>query len=490
MQTCDLLIIGGGINGVGIAADAAGRGLSVILCEKDDLAAATSSTSSKLIHGGLRYLEQFNFRLVHEALTEREILLKNAPHLVQPLEFDLPISKFTRPTWFIRAGLFLYDFLAKNSSLPKAKKISFQNQILKESFKIGFKYYDCKTDDARLVIANAQQAYLKGAKILTRTKFITAKRQAQEWQVELQNKNSEKFLITAKALVNAAGPWASDITHTLLNTKQKTLRLVKGSHIVVPKLYEGHQAYLLQNNDQRVIFVIPYLQQFSLIGTTDVEFNGDPNLAHISEEEINYLCTGVNYYFKNNINQTDVVWSYAGIRSLYDSGEAKPAKVTREYHFDIQDQNSHSPLLTVLGGKLTTYRALAEHALDKLKIYFPDMGSAWTGDAILPGGDLSKPLNEFKIVLQQQYPNLPKQLLERYANNYGNLSYKLLEGVKNIDDLGRDFGAGLYQKEVEYLIQQEWAETIEDILWRRTKLGLFLSDQQKMELANFICQFS
>lgn len=487
IESCDIFIIGGGINGVGVAADAAGRGLSVVLCEQDDLASATSSASSKLIHGGLRYLEQYDFRLVREALKEQQILLKRAPHLVQPQEFILPYSRLLRPKWLIQLGLFLYDHLARRNSLPSSKKIKFTAQNpLQSDYKVGFSYFDAKTDDARLVIANAQAAKLQGAKILTRTRFLSAKRQDDHWLIELLERNShQKILIKAKAIINAAGPWANKVNQHILNIKtNSTLKLVKGSHIIVPKLYSGSQAYLLQNTDQRVVFVIPYQDQFSLIGTTDVTFAEDPASVHIVDAEIHYLCEVVNRYFKSAVMPDDVVWSYSGVRALYDGSTQPPSKISREYHFDL-DEKDNLPMLTIIGGKLTTYRALAEHVLEKLKPYFPTMGSPWTEKAFLPGGDLGgQSMAEFTVRLKQDYPFLTNSLAQRYANSYGSLAYELLKDAKSIADLGENHGAELYEREVQYLIQNEWAQTFEDILWRRTKLGLFLRCQTPLMVSD------
>lgn len=491
--TCDLLVIGGGINGVGVAADAAGRGLSVILCEKDDLANHTSSASSKLIHGGLRYLEQIEFKLVHEALREREILLHKAPFLVHPLAFVLPMDKHLRPAWEIRLGLFLYDYLARRESLKGSKKLSLRDvpegKPLKETFTAGFCYMDCETDDARLVIINAQAARANGATILTRTHCQRAVRDNGQWVAQLQHRTKkENYTVTAKAIVNAAGPWVSEILQQVTHTSASSqVRLIKGSHFVIPKLYEGNFAYVLQNADKRVVFAIPYRQEFTLIGTTDIAFTGDPQHVEISEEEIHYLCNTINYYFSRSISASDIRWSYAGVRSLYDNHAEKAQKITREYHLDVDDVNGAAPILSIFGGKITTYRSLAEQVLKKLKPYFITMGGPWTATAILPGGDINgKKFTDFVADVIQQYAWLPAKLIQRYAGSYGTQLHQLLKGLQSVNDLGQHFGGGLYEKEVLYLIENEWAQTAEDILWRRSKLGLFLTDGEVEKLQQYI----
>lgn len=492
IQTYDLLIVGGGINGSGIAADAAGRGLNVLLCEADDLAAGTSSASSKLIHGGLRYLEQYDFKLVKEALKEREILLKKAPQLVHPLQFIVPQTNNSRPFWLVRLGLFFYDHLTRHNLMPASKRINLrvasEGQPLKPEFKKGFSYYDAQTDDARLVIANVQAAAQKGAKILTRTHFLTAKREADYWLIELFDNNSKlTSVIKARAVINAAGPWATKIIRQIFPENKAQVKLVKGSHIVIPKLYDGSQAYLLQNVDRRIIFVIPYQEQFTLIGTTDVLFDDDPRQAVISDQEVNYLCAVVNRYFARSISSTDVKWSFAGVRALYDLNIHEPAKMSREYCLQLSAEKNQAPLLSVLGGKLTTFRSLAEHALTKLQKYFPDMSAAWTQTALLPGGDLAgRTFSQFVLDLQQQYLWLPAPLLRRYARSYGSLTTEILGGANKLADLGINFGADLYEREVVYLIRYEWAQTVDDIIWRRTKLGLFLTKEQIEKLNEFI----
>jgi len=425
-------------------------------------------------------LELFDFKLVHEALKEREILLNIAPHLIHPLKFILPHDTHLRPLWLIHLGLFLYDHLTKNNTLPKSKKIKLE-QPLKTDFKTGFSYYDAQTDDARLVIENAMAARKKGATILTRTACISAQRTNDNWLVELLNINTqEKIKVNAKAIVNATGPWVTETLQQVIKiTNASQIKLVKGSHFVVPKLYEGEHAYILQNKDQRIVFVIPYQNQFSLIGTTDVEFSGDPSRAKITDEEINYLREVVNYYFTKPISAADIIWSYSGVRPLFSESKSTPAKLSRDYHLEIDTENNQAPLLSVFGGKLTTYRKLAEHTLEKLQKYFPHMGKPWTAHTPLPGGNL-------KNLSLTQYSWLPPDLLQRYIHSYGNLLEHLLENTASLKDLGECFGADLYEKEVIYLLQNEWAQTVDDILWRRSKLGLFLTPEQKIKLTEFI----
>jgi len=489
MLEVDLLVIGGGINGVGVAADAAGRGLSVVLCEKGDLASGTSSESSKLIHGGLRYLEYYKFGLVHESLRERAILLKRAPHLVHPLNFILPYSKSMKPRWMLYAGLKLYDLLAYPTNLDKSKYISLkkssQEKVLEESYVHGFRYADAQTDDARLVVLNALLAKEKGAKIFTHTECIKAERQEEGWLLSLRSDEGESQ-IKAKAIVNASGPWVTKVLHTVFGIDNRLpCRLVKGSHIVVPKLYEERVAYTLQNPDGRIIFVIPYKEDYSLIGTTDLVFTEDPDSVKISPEECDYLCENVNHYFKTKISPKNVRWSYSGVRALYDDHKKNAASVTREHKVEI-DYPEKAPLISLYGGKLTSYRALSEEIVNDLKRYFPKLKAPWTRTALLPGGDLGMNFNDFVLSLQKQYPWMPVKILRRYANNYGRRSFHILKNASALKGLGVDFGAGLYQAEVNYLVQEEWAETVEDILWRRSKLGLESALIDIENLKNFL----
>lgn len=495
-EVVDLLIIGGGINGIGIAADAAGRDLSVILCEQHDLASGTSSRSSKLIHGGLRYLEHYDFRLVREALREREVLLQKAPHIIWPLSFIMPHNKMLRPAWLIRLGLFLYDHLYNRKKLKKSVGIKLaQNeagQVLKPNFKNGFMYTDCWVDDARLVILNAIAAREKGAQIFTRTTFIGAERKHDYWQVILEDKATGKTqLIKTKVLINAAGPWVEKILHINLRLAEgQHGTLVKGSHIVVPKIHADQYAYLLQNKDKRIVFVLPFLNKYSLVGTTDIFYNQDLTNVNITSEEVNYLCDSVNEYFKQKVSPEQVIWNYSGVRSLVNNAGKKASEISRDYFVELNTESDQAPLLTIFGGKLTTYRKLAEHVLEKLKYLFPNLPPAWTADEPLPGGNIpGADFEKFYSAFSKKFPWLPEQLSYRYARSYGTLVEKIISGAKSLDDLGKHLGAGLYEAELNYLIQHEWAKSAEDILWRRTKLGVGLSQIEISELSANIEQY-
>ena len=484
MQETDIFIIGGGINGAAIASDAAGRGLSVILCEKNDLASGTSSASTKLIHGGLRYLELYELGLVRKALHEREILLKKAPHLITPLEFILPYEKHLRPAWLIRIGLFLYDHLAK-ISLPRSKKINLNKNIngngLLPKFKIGFSYYDCLTDDARLTILNAISAKERGALILTHHEFISAEREQNQWKIKVNHLNSEKIFY-AKTLINAAGPWVNILQKKINNKKSLSIQLVKGSHIIVPRLFSGDFAYILQNRDHRIVFAIPYHDRFTLIGTTDIAFSDDIDHVKISRGEENYLCSIINQYFKNKISPNDIISSYSGVRCLHNDHAENVSKISRDYKL-VLDTENHLPLLTVIGGKITTHRSLAEEAINQLHPFFPNMKSAWTGTAPLPGGDfVNRDFKQFYAQFKKTFSWLPENLLDRYAKNYGTRANIILADIHQLKDLGKEITQGVYEKELEYLIQNEWAETAEDVLWRRTKLGLLLDQDQQQKI--------
>lgn len=485
----DLFVVGGGINGTGIAADAAGRGLNVGLCEMGDLAHATSSSSSKLIHGGLRYLEHYEFRLVKEALNEREVLLKIAPHIVIPMRFQMPHRPHLRPAWLIRIGLFLYDNLGKRETLLGSKSIKYRaDSPLKNSITQGFEYSDCWVDDARLVVINALSAQENGTHIFARTRCTSAKRINGQWRISLEDQvTKEVHGVTAEALVNAAGPWVSSFIETKLEQKAPHgVRMIKGSHIVVPKLYEHSNAFIMQNTDKRIVFSIPYRENYTLLGTTDVEYNGDPNDAVINNEEINYILNVANDHFKKSLAPEDVVWSYSGVRSLLEDESSDPSAVTRDYTLHLEDQEQQAPLLNIFGGKITTYRKLALSAMRKLEPYFEDLGNAWTHNKPLPGGDLGMSLDAFSSKLQQDYSFIDAALACRFANSYGTLTHLLLNKANSESDLGKDFGNSLYQVEVDYLITHEWARTAEDILWRRTKLGIEFSEEKIAELENYI----
>ncbi|GGW61259.1 glycerol-3-phosphate dehydrogenase [Alishewanella tabrizica] len=486
----DLVVIGGGVNGTGIANDAAGRGLSVLLCEQTDLAAATSSNSSKLIHGGLRYLEHYEFRLVREALAEREVLLKNAPHIMWPLTFRLPHQAHLRPVWMIRLGLFLYDHLAKREKLHGSRKIIFgADSPLEAAIKVGFEYADGWVDDSRLVVLNAMAAKTRGAQIYTHTRCIKATRQDTHWLVTLRNERSgQHFTVQSKAIVNAAGPWVSQLfDETFTENSPQHIRLVKGSHIVVPRLHEHPHAYILQNADKRIVFVIPYEEKFSLIGTTDVEYTGDPRAVAISEEETTYLLAIANQYFKHKITAADVVHSYSGVRPLLDDESDSAQSVTRDYKLEVSAEQNSLPLVSVFGGKITTYRKLAEAAVDKLQPYFATLGPRWTASQCLPGGDFDT-IAQLSTQLQHCYPWLTVALCERFARTYGNLSHRFLQHKTQLSDLGIAFSADLWQAEVDYLRAEEWATTAEDILWRRTKLGLTTTPTEVAKLNAYLME--
>jgi glycerol-3-phosphate dehydrogenase len=484
----DLVVIGGGVNGTGITVDAAGRGLKVLLCEKADLASATSSNSSKLIHGGLRYLEHYEFGLVKQALAERETLLKKAPHIMWPMRFILPHRPHLRPAWMIRMGLFLYDNLAKRNVLKGSCGVKFTDQSpMVSQINKGFEYSDGWVDDARLVTLNAVDAQSKGATILTRTQCVSAKRSNDQWEISLKNTlNGDITNIKAKAIINAAGPWVKNFFDTALKKKSpKNIRLIKGSHFVVPKIHNDDQAYILQNEDKRIVFVLPYEDDYSLVGTTDVEYTGNPLEAEISKEETEYLVDIVNKHFKKKISATDVVHSFSGVRPLLDDESSSPDAITRDYTLELEHEQGKAPLLSVYGGKITTYRKLSESAVTQICKYFPKATSPWTKDAPIPGGDFESQ-DLLLETLELAYTFLPKPLLKRYVRTYGMHSYMLLQGVCSLDDMGKNFGAGLFDKEVNHLVNNEWAMTADDILWRRTKMGLRLTPVQKSDLSQHV----
>jgi glycerol-3-phosphate dehydrogenase len=486
----DLLIIGGGINGAGIARDASGRGLKVMLCEQDDLASATSSASSKLIHGGLRYLEQYEFRLVSEALAERERLLTIAPHLVTPLTFVLPWMPGMRPRWMLRLGLWLYDHLARRTVLPSSKALVFAASPLgaglKSGIERGFSYSDCWVDDARLVVSNCIDAARRGATICPRTRVLAATRDAGRWRVTTSGP-SGRGEYHARALINAAGPWVRSVLASVSGEEPKhRIRLVKGSHIVTQRLYEGDHAFILQNDDGRVILVMPYRGRYSLIGTTDIPHSGKPEDAIISAEEIAYLCAAVNRYFRRSIGSSDVLWSFSGVRPLYDDGSANPSEVTRDYKLVVDDHGRGAPLLSIYGGKITTYRRLAEQALHRLRPWFAQLGPPWTGHTPLPGGDCKGGPAAIAAALAPRYPELPRALLEALASRHGMAAGQVLGDARTLAELGAYFGESLYAREVDYLVTHEWALSADDILWRRTKAGLSLDDNSQQALARYV----
>lgn len=489
METKDLIVIGGGINGAGIAADAAGRGLSVLMLEAKDLACATSSASSKLIHGGLRYLEHYEFRLVSEALAEREVLLKLAPHIAFPMRFRLPHQPHLRPAWMIRTGLFLYDHLGKRTSLPSSKGLRFgPDSVLKSSLTRGFEYSDCWVDDARLVLLNAQEVVVRGGEVRTRTQVTRAYRENGLWVVEAKNADTGETLTwRAKGLVNATGPWVKHFFDDGLELKSPYgIRLIKGSHIVVPRVHNQPQAYILQNEDHRIVFVIPWMDEFSIIGTTDVEYHGDPHDVKIDDNEVNYLLKVYNDHFKKQLGKEDIVWTYSGVRPLCDDESDSPQAITRDYTLDVHDQDGKAPLLSVFGGKLTTYRKLAEHALEKLSGYYENCGPAWTKNAVLPGGDLGTDRDSYAAQLRRRFTWLPEALARRYARTYGTRTEQLLGTAQSLEGLGEHFGHNLYEAELRYLIAEEWVVELDDAIWRRTKLGMWLDEGQKQRVAEWI----
>ena len=483
---CDLLIVGGGINGVGIARDAAGRGLKVVLADKDDLGAHTSSSSTKLVHGGLRYLEHYEFGLVRKSLAEREVLLRNAPHIVWPLRFLIPHDPSMRPVWMIRIGLFLYDHLARREILPGSETVDLRSHAagtpLKEHWRAGIMYSDGWVDDARLVVLNALDAQERGAVILPRERCTRARREGASWIAELQTADGRSRAVRARALVNAAGPWAATFLREAASWDHvRLLRLVKGSHIVVRRLFDHPYAYIFQNPDKRIVFAIPFERDFTLVGTTDVEIRGDPGEARVEAGEVDYLCTMINRYFSRQIGPADVVWTYSGVRPLLDDG-ADASSITRDYKLELDSQGA--PLLSVWGGKLTTYRALAEEAIGMLARPMGIDKGDWTAQAALPGGDLGSVVKEsgdpmadfesFCALQAQRRPWLPAPLARRYARAYGTRMERMLGTASSLAQLGEEIAPGLYAAEVDYLTGQEWAQTVEDILWRRSKLGLHL----------------
>ncbi|WP_105902647.1 glycerol-3-phosphate dehydrogenase [Vibrio gangliei] len=493
-EVLDLIVVGGGINGAGIAADASGRGLNVALYEANDFASATSSASSKLIHGGLRYLEHYEFRLVSESLAEREVLLKKAPHIAKPMRFRLPHRPFLRPAWMIRAGLFLYDHLgkrglfAKNETLKGSHGVDFrQTNVLKEEMVKGFEYSDCWVDDARLVLLNIQQAEQQGAEIKNYCVVEKAERIGDIWQVSLLDKRTNtRFERQCHALVNATGPWVrSFITDNMNAQSPYGIRLIKGSHIIVPKIHQEEQAYILQNDDQRIVFVIPYLEDYSLIGTTDVEYQGDPRKVAIDDAEIDYLIKVVNQHFIHQIARQDIVSTYSGVRPLCDDESDSPQAITRDYTLSLEQEGEEAPLLSIFGGKLTTYRKLAESAMKQLAPFFPQMGNAWTAGSILPGGE-GYDENLLAMKLRQQCPWLTDKTIRRYCHQYGVNTQRMLQGIEDERDMGQRFAQGVYQCEIDYLIQHEYAYTSDDILWRRTKLGIVLSQVEQALVNDYI----
>jgi glycerol-3-phosphate dehydrogenase len=487
----DLVVIGGGVNGAGIARDAAGRGLRVLLCEKGDLGEGTSSRSGKLIHGGLRYLEYYEFRLVREALIEREVLLRLAPHIVWPMRFVLPHSREQRPAWMIRLGLFLYDHLGGRETLPGTRKLDLRSdpegKPVRDAYRTAFEYSDCWVEDSRLVVLNALGASQLGAEILVRTEAVSARREEGTWRVTLRREDGTERAVRARVIVNAAGPWVQRVIHGVVGSNAASkVRLVKGSHLIVRKFWDGAQAYLLQNDDKRVIFVNPYQGDLCLIGTTDVPYDDPAESVTVSQAERDYLLRVVNHYMRHQLRDEDILHEFAGVRPLYDDNAAKNASaVTRDYVFDVDPPrdappDGQPPVLSVFGGKITTYRKLAEHALDKLKPYFPAMGTTWTETMPLPGGDMpGANFDAFLAGLRRRYAWLPEPLAIHYARLYGTRADALLDDARSVTNLGRHFGALLYEREANFLRDTEWARTAEDVTERRTKHYLHMTRPER-----------
>ena len=488
-QVFDVVIIGGGVNGCGCAADAALRGLSVLLIEEDDLASKTSSKSTKLIHGGLRYLEQYNFHLVKAALDERQKLLQLAPHLVHPQSFVLPYQKNMRPLWILRAGLFIYDYLSRANKLPHSKlvhrrKPSDYFTSLNPTLNKGFLFYDCSTDDARLTLANALQAKANGAMILPQTKLIYAEVIDKEWRLTLQPKTATSFQVVAKSIINAAGPWVANVNQLLQIPLEHNISLVKGSHLVVQKLYEGEHAYMLQHLDKRIIFAIPY-HGHTMIGTTDVAFTGNIDDVSIETSEIAYLCTLVSHYFNRQLQEKDIINTWSGIRPLLSASGKTPTDLSRDYAYHYS--NLRAPAVTVYGGKITTYRQLALKTIDQLRPVFPNLKDSLSHTTPLPGATYGKmSFSEYQRYAREKYHWLDEETLTRYLGSHGTLTEKFLAGCKNKADLGACFTETLYEVEVNYLVDEEWATCSDDILWRRTKLGLTIDDAGKKALRDYL----
>jgi glycerol-3-phosphate dehydrogenase len=490
-MTYDLFIIGGGVNGCGIARDASGRGLKVFLAEQGDLASGTSSASTKLIHGGLRYLEHYEFRLVREALIEREVLLKAAPHIIWPLRFVLPHHKGLRPWPILRLGLFLYDHLGGRKLLPPTRNVDLRNDVtgkpLKSEFTRGYEYSDCWVEDARLVVLNARDAESRGAVVRTRTKCTSARRTDGVWELTVAGEDGAEEKIRAKALINAAGPWVSQVLGAVVGRNDPDkIRMVKGSHLVVDKLYDHDRCYIFQNADGRICFAIPYERDYTLIGTTDEDHKGEPGKPEISEAETDYMLRAVSEYFRKPVTRENLRWAYSGIRPLYDDGASKAQEATRDYVLKLDQPEGGAPLLSVFGGKITTFRKLAESAMEKIEPFFPQMGKPWTESSSLPGGDFPFAEVEERIaVLARKYPFLEIANVRRLFRAYGTDADKMLDGARSAADMGQFFGP-LSQREIEWLKANEWARSADDILWRRSKLGLHMSSQEQDALRNYM----
>jgi glycerol-3-phosphate dehydrogenase len=489
----DVVVIGGGINGCGIARDAAGRGYSVMLAEMDDLASGTSSGSTKLVHGGLRYLEQYRFGLVREALMEREVLWRMAPHIIWPLRFVLPHHRGIRPAWLLRLGLFLYDHIGGRRLLPPTRVLDLRRDEaggpLKPQYAKAFEYSDCWVNDARLVALNARSAADLGADIRTRCKVVSAERGAELWRVTVEDVPSgERETVSARLLVNSAGPWVDVVLAAALGRNDAhNVRLVQGSHIVVRKKYQHDRAYFFQNGDGRIFFAIPYESDFTLIGTTDRDYEGDPADVKITQAEIEYLCDGASEYFREPVKPADIVWTYSGVRPLYDDGSSKAQEATRDYVLKSDHAPGKAPLVNIFGGKITTYRRLSEAALAQVEKLIGSRRKAWTAGAVLPGGDFPAGSFDAEVAsLRTGYPFLDPAHARRLVRLYGTRARALLGDAGSTADLGRHFGADLYEAEIAYLAREEWAMTAEDVLWRRTKRGLVLTPEQAADVEAFL----
>lgn len=487
----DILIIGGGINGTAVARDAAGRGLSVCLCERDDLAQHTSSASTKLIHGGLRYLEYYEFNLVRKALIEREVLLKSAPHIIWPLRFVLPYDKGLRPKWMLRAGLFLYDSLGGREILPGTKTLDLRKaphgDILEAEFTTGFEYSDCWVEDARLVVLNAVDASEHGADIRVRTEVKTISPEGDHYVVTVKNAKGKTETLKAKAIINSTGPWVDNVlTKAKPGRNDAAVRLVKGSHIVTKKLFEGDHCYIFQNADNRIIFAIPYEREFTLIGTTDIPYEWSDGPVKASDEEIKYLCDAANEYFQHDFTPDDVIWTYSGVRPLYDDKSEDASAVTRDYVLDMDYLGNNLPILSIFGGKITTSRKLAEHVMEKLEDTFPKMGKKWTKKSPLPGGEiLNADFDAFLKAKRKAYPEVPENILYHLCRAYGAKIDVMLE-----NGIGEQFGGSLTEAEARYLVTYEWAKSADDILWRRTKCGLHMSEEERNTFIDWFEKFN
>lgn len=490
-ESVDVFVIGGGINGASVARDAVGRGYSVALAEMNDLASGTSSAATKLVHGGLRYLEHYEFRLVHEALAEREVLWAEAPHIIKPLRFVLPHHKGLRPAMVLRAGLAMYDYMGGRRLLPPTKTLDLTRDVtgkpLKAGYRLGFEYSDCWVDDARFVVLNARDAADKGAAIHVRTKVTSVRREQGGWRVELDGEAGRQSLM-ARLVVNAAGPWVDQvITGTMGKNGAHNVRLVKGSHIVVRKLYDHDRCYIFQNADGRIIFAIPYEDDFTLIGTTDQDYQGDPKDVKISDGETDYLLSAASEYFAQPVTREQIAWTYSGVRPLFDDGASAAQEATRDYVLKVDGDASTGAAINVFGGKLTTSRRLAESVLEKIGDVLGKKGKPWTKTSRLPGGDFEPLAFEAEVRrLAMDYAGLPPAMLRRMTRLYGTKARALLGTATTADDLGQHFGIDLYAREVDYLVANEWARTAQDVLWRRTKLGLRFSAEQVGALEGYL----